>query len=72
MKKDLFDKLEKLVEDFFFNILDEFIDEFGGFENVVEMIGCKGWVVSNDDGSIFYELRFEFDVFVEILNIIEK
>lgn len=37
MKKDLFDKLEKLVEDFFFNILDEFIDEFGGFENVVEV-----------------------------------
>uniref|UniRef100_A0A2K6PW39 Protein strawberry notch homolog 1 n=1 Tax=Rhinopithecus roxellana TaxID=61622 RepID=A0A2K6PW39_RHIRO len=72
MKKDLLDKLEKLAEDLPPNTLDELIDELGGPENVAEMTGRKGRVVSNDDGSISYESRSELDVPVEILNITEK
>ncbi|CAO2629660.1 Protein strawberry notch homolog 1 [Lemmus lemmus] len=72
MKKDLLDKLEKLAEDLPPNTLDELIDELGGPENVAEMTGRKGRVVSNDDGSISYESRSEVDVPVEILNITEK
>uniref|UniRef100_A0A8C5BJ74 Strawberry notch homolog 1 n=1 Tax=Gadus morhua TaxID=8049 RepID=A0A8C5BJ74_GADMO len=54
------------------NTLDELIDELGGPENVAEMTGRKGRVVSNDDGSISYESRSELDVPVEILNLTEK
>ncbi|ELW65486.1 Protein strawberry notch like protein 1 [Tupaia chinensis] len=72
MKRDLLDKLEKLAEDLPPNTLDELIDELGGPENVAEMTGRKGRVVSNDDGSISYESRSELDVPVEILNITEK
>ncbi|NXT69775.1 SBNO1 protein, partial [Chaetops frenatus] len=72
MKKELLDKLEKLAEDLPPNTLDELIDELGGPENVAEMTGRKGRVVSNDDGSISYESRSELDVPVEILNITEK
>uniref|UniRef100_F6Q716 Protein strawberry notch homolog 1 n=1 Tax=Ornithorhynchus anatinus TaxID=9258 RepID=F6Q716_ORNAN len=72
MKKELLDRLEKLAEDLPPNTLDELIDELGGPENVAEMTGRKGRVVSNDDGSISYESRSELDVPVEILNITEK
>ncbi|XP_029475625.1 protein strawberry notch homolog 1 isoform X2 [Rhinatrema bivittatum] len=72
MKKEVLDKLEKLAEDLPPNTLDELIDELGGPENVAEMTGRKGRVVSNDDGSISYESRSELDVPVEILNITEK
>lgn len=72
MKKELLDKLEKLAEDLPPNTLDELIDELGGPENVAEMTGRKGRVVTNDNGSISYESRSELDVPVEILNITEK
>ncbi|XP_068430874.1 protein strawberry notch homolog 1 isoform X2 [Clinocottus analis] len=72
MKKDLLEKLEDLAEDLPPNTLDELIDELGGPENVAEMTGRKGRVVSNDDGSITYESRSELDVPVEILNLTEK
>ncbi|XP_046873856.1 protein strawberry notch homolog 1 isoform X3 [Hypomesus transpacificus] len=72
MKKDLLDQLEKLAADLPPNTLDELIDELGGPENVAEMTGRKGRVVSNDDGSISYESRSELDVPVEILNLTEK
>ncbi|XP_075770874.1 protein strawberry notch homolog 1-like isoform X2 [Pelodiscus sinensis] len=72
MKKELLDKLEKLAEDLPPNTLDELIDALGGPENVAEMTGRKGRVVSNDDGSVSYESRSELDVPVEILNITEK
>ncbi|CAL9682352.1 unnamed protein product [Knipowitschia caucasica] len=72
MKKDLLEQLEKLSEDLPPNTLDELIDELGGPENVAEMTGRKGRVVSNDDGSITYESRSELDVPVEILNLTEK
>ncbi|MGH0167483.1 UNVERIFIED_CONTAM: hypothetical protein FKN15_062598 [Acipenser sinensis] len=72
MKRELLDKLEKLAEDLPPNTLDELIDELGGPDNVAEMTGRKGRVVSNDDGSISYESRSELDVPVEILNITEK
>ncbi|XP_074474635.1 protein strawberry notch homolog 1 isoform X2 [Sebastes fasciatus] len=72
MKRDLLDKLEDLAESLPPNTLDELIDELGGPENVAEMTGRKGRVVSNDDGSITYESRSELDVPVEILNLTEK
>uniref|UniRef100_A0A668ACX6 Protein strawberry notch homolog 1 n=1 Tax=Myripristis murdjan TaxID=586833 RepID=A0A668ACX6_9TELE len=72
MKKDLLERLEKLAEELPPNTLDELIDELGGPDNVAEMTGRKGRVVSNDDGSISYESRSELDVPVEILNLTEK
>uniref|UniRef100_A0A674NSQ8 Protein strawberry notch homolog 1 n=1 Tax=Takifugu rubripes TaxID=31033 RepID=A0A674NSQ8_TAKRU len=72
MKRELLERLEKLSEDLPPNTLDELIDELGGPENVAEMTGRKGRVVSNDDGSISYESRSELDVPVEILNLTEK
>ncbi|XP_029300420.1 LOW QUALITY PROTEIN: protein strawberry notch homolog 1 [Cottoperca gobio] len=72
MKKDLLEKLDDLAEDLPPNTLDELIDELGGPENVAEMTGRKGRVVSNDDGTITYESRSELDVPVEILNLTEK
>ncbi|KAG7215357.1 hypothetical protein INR49_022594 [Caranx melampygus] len=72
MKRDLLEKLEQLAEDLPPNTLDELIDELGGPDNVAEMTGRKGRVVSNDDGSITYESRSELDVPVEILNLTEK
>uniref|UniRef100_A0A668AUA0 Protein strawberry notch homolog 1 n=1 Tax=Myripristis murdjan TaxID=586833 RepID=A0A668AUA0_9TELE len=59
MKKDLLERLEKLAEELPPNTLDELIDELGGPDNVAEMTGRKGRVVSNDDGSISYESRSE-------------
>ncbi|XP_077479469.1 protein strawberry notch homolog 1 [Stigmatopora argus] len=72
MKRDLLEKLEELAEELPPNTLDELIDELGGPENVAEMTGRKGRVVSNDDGTITYESRSELDVPVEILNLTEK
>uniref|UniRef100_A0A8D3C8L4 Protein strawberry notch homolog 1 n=1 Tax=Scophthalmus maximus TaxID=52904 RepID=A0A8D3C8L4_SCOMX len=72
MKRDLLEKLEDLAEDLPPNTLDELIDELGGPDNVAEMTGRKGRVVTNDDGSISYESRSELDVPVEILNLTEK
>ncbi|XP_051972574.1 protein strawberry notch homolog 1-like [Xyrauchen texanus] len=72
MKRDLLERLEQLAEDLPPNTLDELIDELGGPDNVAEMTGRKGRVVSNDDGSISYESRSELDVPVEILNLTEK
>ncbi|KAM3600335.1 uncharacterized protein V6R79_021634 [Siganus canaliculatus] len=72
MKKELLEELEEVAEELPPNTLDELIDELGGPENVAEMTGRKGRVVSNDDGSISYESRSELDVPVEILNLTEK
>ncbi|XP_008296810.1 protein strawberry notch homolog 1 isoform X1 [Stegastes partitus] len=72
MKRDLLEQLDELAEDLPPNTLDELIDELGGPDNVAEMTGRKGRVVSNDDGSITYESRSELDVPVEILNLTEK
>uniref|UniRef100_A0A8D0A8Q1 Protein strawberry notch homolog 1 n=1 Tax=Sander lucioperca TaxID=283035 RepID=A0A8D0A8Q1_SANLU len=71
-ERELLEKLEELAEDLPPNTLDELIDELGGPENVAEMTGRKGRVVSNDDGTITYESRSELDVPVEILNLTEK
>nr|XP_032803328.1 protein strawberry notch homolog 1 [Petromyzon marinus] len=72
MKRELLDHLEQLADALPPNTLDELIDELGGTDNVAEMTGRKGRVVSNDDGSIAYESRSELDVPVEILNVTEK
>lgn len=71
MKNELLDMFNEVGEKFLLNILDYLIDELGGIESVVEMIGRKGRVVNIDEG-IIYEFRSEIDVFFEIFNLIEK
>uniref|UniRef100_UPI00358DE5C9 protein strawberry notch homolog 1 isoform X3 n=1 Tax=Myxine glutinosa TaxID=7769 RepID=UPI00358DE5C9 len=72
LKKELLVALERLGPSLPPNTLDELIDSLGGAENVAEMTGRKGRVVTNDDGSVSYESRSELDVPVEILNLTEK
>ncbi|GFV32748.1 protein strawberry notch homolog 1 [Trichonephila clavipes] len=71
MKADLLEKIEILGESLPPNTLDQLIDSLGGPENVAEMTGRKGRVVSND-GTIQYESRSEVDAPLETLNMIEK
>lgn len=71
MKNELLDMFNEVGEKLLLNILDYLIDELGGIESVVEMIGRKGRVVNIDEG-IIYEFRSEIDVFFEIFNLIEK
>ncbi|KAJ8043881.1 Protein strawberry notch-like 1 [Holothuria leucospilota] len=72
MKQELMDMLEELSPILPPNTLDELIEELGGPENVAEMTGRKGRVVSNNDGNVQYESRCEMDVPLEILNLTEK
>ncbi|KAG8183494.1 hypothetical protein JTE90_003847 [Oedothorax gibbosus] len=71
MKADLLDKIERLGDTLPPNTLDQLIDDLGGPENVAEMTGRKGRVVSND-GNIQYESRSEADAPLETLNMVEK
>ncbi|XP_022110300.1 protein strawberry notch homolog 1-like isoform X2 [Acanthaster planci] len=72
MKQELLDMCEDLGPCLPNNTLDELIDELGGPENVAEMTGRKGRVVSNDDGYVRYESRSEYDIPLETLNLTEK
>ncbi|XP_038054684.1 protein strawberry notch homolog 1-like [Patiria miniata] len=72
MKQELLDMCEEIGSVLPNNTLDELIDELGGPENVAEMTGRKGRVVSNDDGYVRYESRSEYDIPLEILNLTEK
>ncbi|XP_028133407.2 protein strawberry notch isoform X2 [Diabrotica virgifera virgifera] len=72
MKEELLTAIEKLGEKLPPNTLDQLIDELGGPENVAEMTGRKGRVVSTEDGGIQYESRSENDVPLETLNLTEK
>ncbi|KAK3589794.1 hypothetical protein CHS0354_015798 [Potamilus streckersoni] len=71
MKRELLDRIENLGDRLPPNTLDQLIDELGGPDNVAEMTGRKGRVVSKEDG-ISYESRSEYDVPLEILNLTEK
>ncbi|XP_077995470.1 protein strawberry notch homolog 1-like [Glandiceps talaboti] len=71
-KQELLDMLEEIADELPPNTLDELIDLLGGPENVAEMTGRKGRVVSNDDGSVSYESRSESDIPLEVLNLTEK
>jgi hypothetical protein len=72
MKDSLIDQMEALSSKLPPNTLDELIDELGGAENVAEMTGRKGRVISNELGNIQYESRTDNDVALEILNVTEK
>lgn len=72
MKEELLVAIEKLGDKLPPNTLDQLIDELGGPENVAEMTGRKGRVVSTEDGGIQYESRSENDVPLETLNLTEK
>ncbi|XP_069134859.1 protein strawberry notch homolog 1-like isoform X2 [Argopecten irradians] len=71
MKRELLDTLEEVGDKLPPNLLDHLIDELGGTENVAEMTGRKGRVVSTDEG-ISYESRSASDVPLEYLNLTEK
>ena len=72
MKDSLLDQMEALSSKLPPNTLDELIDELGGAENVAEMTGRKGRVISNELGNVQYECRTDNDVALEILNVTEK
>uniref|UniRef100_T1IRW6 Strawberry notch n=1 Tax=Strigamia maritima TaxID=126957 RepID=T1IRW6_STRMM len=72
MKEELLERLEQLDDKLPPNTLDQLIDELGGPENVAEMTGRKGRIVSNDEGIVHYESRSEIDVPLETLNLTEK
>ncbi|XP_072044664.1 protein strawberry notch homolog 1-like isoform X2 [Amphiura filiformis] len=72
MKQELLDMLEELGPRLPPNTLDELIEELGGTDEVAEMTGRKGRVVSKDDGYVQYESRSEYDIPLEILNLTEK
>lgn len=72
MKRELLDKLDVLSKCLPPNTLDELIDELGGPDNVAEMTGRKGRVVSNEDGTVSYQSRSKQDVPLEIINVVEK
>ncbi|XP_074041916.1 protein strawberry notch isoform X2 [Leptinotarsa decemlineata] len=72
MKEELLAAIERLGDKLPPNTLDQLIDELGGPENVAEMTGRKGRVVSTEDGGIQYESRSETDVPLETLNLTEK
>uniref|UniRef100_A0A5S6QQW1 Strawberry notch AAA domain-containing protein n=1 Tax=Trichuris muris TaxID=70415 RepID=A0A5S6QQW1_TRIMR len=72
VKADLLAAVERLGEILPPNTLDELINELGGPQNVAEMTGRKGRVVSTDDGQVVYQLRNDGDVPVEMMNMTEK
>ncbi len=72
MRDELLEQLEKIGDKLPANTLDELIDELGGPENVAEMTGRKGRIVSTEEGNIQYETRTENDVSLEMLNLVEK
>ncbi|KFD58403.1 hypothetical protein M514_00629 [Trichuris suis] len=72
VKADLLAAIERLGEILPPNTLDELINELGGPQNVAEMTGRKGRVVSTDDGQVVYQLRNDGDVPVEMMNMTEK
>ncbi|CAH1801640.1 unnamed protein product [Owenia fusiformis] len=72
MKKHLLNRMESLGDKLPPNTLDELIDQLGGTENVAEMTGRKGRVVSDEAGEVMYESRSESDVPLEVLNLKEK
>lgn len=72
LRDQLLEQLESLGERLPPNTLDELIDELGGPENVAEMTGRKGRIVSTEDGNVQYEARTENDVSLEMLNLVEK
>ena len=72
MRDELLNNLEILGEMLPPNTLDQLIEDLGGCDNVAEMTGRKGRVISSEDGSVQYESRTENDVPLEILNLTEK
>lgn len=72
LREELLEQLESFGERLPPNTLDELIDELGGPDNVAEMTGRKGRVVSTEDGQVQYEARTENDVSLEMLNLVEK
>ncbi|KAH7638141.1 strawberry notch-like protein [Dermatophagoides farinae] len=72
LKNELLEQLESFGERLPPNTLDELIDELGGPEQVAEMTGRKGRIVSTQDGQVQYEARSENDVSLEMLNLVEK
>uniref|UniRef100_A0A8D9EDV4 Protein strawberry notch n=1 Tax=Cacopsylla melanoneura TaxID=428564 RepID=A0A8D9EDV4_9HEMI len=72
MKEQLLEDIEALGDKLPPNTLDQLIDDLGGPENVAEMTGRKGRVVSTEEGDIKYESRSETDIPLETLNVTEK
>lgn len=72
LKQDLLDKVRALGRELPVNTLDELIDQLGGPENVAEMTGRKGRVVSRPDGTVAFESRAEQGLSIDHVNLREK
>ncbi|XP_067934422.1 protein strawberry notch homolog 1-like [Watersipora subatra] len=72
MKRELLEAIDRLGDSLPPNTLDELIDSFGGSDQVAEMTGRKGRVVTDESGSVNYESRTANDAPLEILNLTEK
>lgn len=72
LRDELKEQIESFGESLPPNTLDELIDDLGGPDNVAEMTGRKGRVVTTSDGSVEYQTRSLNDVAWENLNLKEK
>jgi hypothetical protein len=72
VRRDLLNAINQLGKRLPANTLDELIDLLDGPENVAEMTGRKGRIVSKDSNNYVYEARNESDVPLELMNIVQK
>ena len=72
VRRDLLNAINQLGKRLPANTLDELIDLLDGPENVAEMTGRKGRIVSKDSNNFVYEARNESDVPLELMNIVQK
>uniref|UniRef100_A0A8C3VUF2 Protein strawberry notch homolog 2 n=1 Tax=Catagonus wagneri TaxID=51154 RepID=A0A8C3VUF2_9CETA len=72
LKQDLLAKVRALGRELPVNTLDELIDQLGGPEQVAEMTGRKGRVVSRPDGTVAFESRAEQGLSIDHVNLREK
>ncbi|ELV09328.1 Protein strawberry notch like protein 2 [Tupaia chinensis] len=72
LKQDLLAKVRALGQELPVNTLDELIEELGGPEQVAEMTGRKGRVVSRPDGTVAFESRAEQGLSIDHVNLREK
>ncbi|XP_066198121.1 protein strawberry notch homolog 2 isoform X1 [Saccopteryx leptura] len=72
LKQDLLAKVRVLGPELPVNTLDELIDQLGGPEQVAEMTGRKGRVVSRSDGTVAFESRAEQGLSIDHVNLREK
>ncbi|XP_008835403.1 protein strawberry notch homolog 2 isoform X2 [Nannospalax galili] len=72
LKQGLLAKVRALGRELPVNTLDQLIHQLGGPEQVAEMTGRKGRVVSRPDGTVVFESRAEQGLSIDHVNLREK